>query len=259
MEGCDNTLFAIEADLIFTRFNSWINANVGEDNSLFLKAQPERQKYLLETCFRFLCSSLVAADLAGQTLEKIDILQASITRCSFLTETLTKNCGNVEPNSKLLSSSNVSNPILKYCEALRTRLRALLRLFQLISSTDYVVKLVNEDKVLKLGALTLHLWGEALLAYAETSLRYWKQQRLNCLQLAEDRLLKCMAISTNRHQSAFLLGSVFLLQARAYTASPVYKTLLDKAYKSYSFSTQLLPSFPGKSNITRRIVLTYVK
>jgi len=240
MEVGDNTLYAIESDLIFTRFNAWIKETVGEDNGLFLRANNlERQKYILEMFFRFLSSVLVAADLSGQTLERVDTLQGYITRCSFLADTVTNNCLVVGTQA-----SSTDNGTQKYITAFRTRLRSLLRLFQLVSSIDYVGKLVNDYKVLKLGALTLHVWGEALLSYAETSLRYWKPQRLCCLQLAEDRLLKCMAISTNRHQSAYLLGNVFLLQARAYVGSNVYKNLLDKAHKSYSFSAQLLDSFP---------------
>jgi hypothetical protein len=125
----------------------------------------------------------------------------------------------------------------------RTRLRSLLRLFQLVSSTDYVGKLLNEDKIMKLGALTLHLWGEALLCYAETSLRYWKPQRIHCLKVAEDRLFKCMALSVNRHQTTYLLGTVFLLQAKADAHASAYKSLLENAYKSYSYSVQVLPSF----------------
>lgn len=150
-----------------------------------------------------------------------------------------------------LSANN--SDIQKYIDAFRTRLRSLLRLFQLVSSTDYVGKLLNEDKILKLGALTLHLWGESLLCFAETSLRYWKPQRVVCLKTAEDRLLKCMALSTGRHQSAFLLGNVFVLQAKSDAHSSAYKNLLEKAYKSYSFSTQQLSSFPDYLSALARV------
>lgn len=246
MEG-DNTLFALESDLLFTRIQTWIRDSVGEENALFLKCahQPERQKYLLETFFRFVCAAVVATDLACLTLERLDTLKGLLVRCSYMTEIITNNNTLLNNNDTSAVKQIIDNGLEKYLVSFRTRLRSVLRLYQLVSSTDYVGKLLNEDKIMKLGVLTLHLWGESLLGYAETSLRYWKPQRMECLKLAEDRLLKCMALSTNRHQTAFLLGNVFLLQAKSDTNSPAAKSLLEKAYKSFSFSTQLLSSFPA--------------
>jgi len=265
---CDKAIFALESDLLFARIQTWILDSVGEEHTLFLKCshQPERQKYLLDTFFLFICAGVVASDLSSQTLERIDTIRSLLARCSYMTEVITNNNtpqddtqllklsanNNDIQKTQLLKLSANNNDVQKYIGAFRTRLRSLLRLFQLLSSTDYVVKLLNEDKILKLGALTLHLWGESLLSFAETSLRYWKPQRLECLKVAEDRLLKCMALSTNRHQSAFLLGNAFLLHAKSDAQSPVYKSLLEKAYKSYSFSTQLL-SFPDYLSALARV------
>jgi len=95
---------------------------------------------------------------------------------------------------------------------------------------------------MKLGALTLHIWGESLLSYAETSLRYFKPECIKTLTLAEDKFMKCLVLSPNRHSTAFMLGNTLALLAKIDTNNNTRK-YLERAYKAHSFAARLLPSF----------------
>jgi tetratricopeptide (TPR) repeat protein len=237
---CNITILRMEASLLVTRANSWMLKNIGRDQELFKRQQTDAdtQQLLIENCFRFIHSLIAASDLARETTRNAPVIKSVMARCLHMVEIMANSLYTHQRHRDFIKD-------------IRVKLKDATRLLKFVTSVDYIVTqddksvLASTDYLLKLGAPALHLWGEALEAYAETSLKYWKAQYMECLKLAEDRLAKCLVISPKRHQSLYLLGSVLLLQAKASTDTLESTELLQKAKGAFTAAVQLLPMVKG--------------
>jgi len=236
---CNGTILKLEAGLLITRATTWMNKNIGGEQVLFKKlcSQPSQQQVSIDTCLRFVSVIIAASDLAGDGSNNHRSWMKLMARCSHLLE--------IMANSVYITPHEHT-----FIMDARSRLNCILRLSRFVNSTEYLRALHNGDRdllnnyyILKLGAPTLHLWGEALLSFAETSLKYWKAQYMLCLKLAEERFASSLVVSPKRPFTCYLYGNTLLLRAKAEDKSSgnAY-VILERAREAYASSVQQFPT-----------------
>jgi len=236
---CSGTILKLEAGLVVTRANAWMNKNVGVEQQVFKKltSQPLQQRSLIDTCLRFVSVIIAASDLATDVGSNRRSWMKLLARCAHMLEMMTNN-------------SHITPLDHTFIVDTRSRLNCILRLSRYVVSEEHIIatqstggRVLNNDSLLNLGGQSLHIWGESLLSFAETSLKYWKSQYIQCLKLTEERFSQCLNVAPKRPFTYYLFGNTLLLRAKAEDkASGNAYVILEHAREAYTSSVQLSPT-----------------
>eukprot|EP01113_Clastostelium_recurvatum_P045985 TRINITY_DN798_c0_g1_i3.p1 TRINITY_DN798_c0_g1~~TRINITY_DN798_c0_g1_i3.p1 ORF type:complete len:555 (-),score=150.10 TRINITY_DN798_c0_g1_i3:132-1796(-) len=225
-----------EAQHSITQVAIWFNRNVGLDQCLYIaqKTNPAQQRQTLDTAHRLAFEAVTATTLAVYAV-KNDASTSPFVKHYFSTsrKLSAKLSHMIEIYRRSVKSDDV------YISEIAKEFNTTLSILDFASCTyvSSVRRGVSPETLLalggRLGPSTLHIWGDALQSYAETSLRRHKEAYITGLNLAEERYTLALSLQPSLHQARYGLGNVLLLKAKATPNEQHGVAALTRAREAY--------------------------
>ncbi len=165
---CNNAVLNMEVNLQQSRIKYWYTSSVGREINLFnaQATHPYTQEEIIQIALRFTNSLYVSLDLTGE-----------LPTCSHTIKFLLANILRMIEVKARSSNTNNEDPA-SFIAFIRKRFTATLDLFRFLMDPKYrsAPTKGRSDMLLQLSDDSFFMWGESLVFFAETSLKYWKAQ-----------------------------------------------------------------------------------